>query len=68
MNKTLEYKNQEYYAFPTPQQLNKATIEEIRACSTGFRDKYIKSTAQIVNDENIEDTLCEKIALLSIKN
>ena len=49
-----EYKNQEYYAFPTPQQLNKATIEEIRACSTGFRDKYIKSTAQIVNDENID--------------
>ena len=50
-----EYKNQEYYAFPTPQQLNKATIEEIRACSTGFRDKYIKSTAQIVNDEKIEE-------------
>ena len=49
-----EYKNQEYYGFPTPQQLNKATIEEIRACSTGFRDKYIKSTAQIVNDENID--------------
>lgn len=48
-----EYKGQDYYAFPTPQQLNKATVKEIRVCSTGFRDKYIKSTAQIVSDENI---------------
>ncbi len=49
-----EYKGQDYYAFPTPEQLNKATQEEIRACSTGFRDKYIKSTAKIVDDENID--------------
>ena len=48
-----EYRGQDYYAFPTPEQLNKASQEEIRACSTGFRDKYIKSTTQIVNDENI---------------
>ena len=49
-----EYNGEKYYAFPTPQQLSKPTVEEIRACSTGFRDKYIKSTAQIVNDENID--------------
>lgn len=48
-----EYNGQDYYAFPTPEQLNKASQEEIRACSTGFRDKYIKSTTQIVNDEGI---------------
>lgn len=48
-----EYNGQDYYAFPTPKQLNKASQEEIRACSTGFRDKYIKSTTQIVNDEGI---------------
>ena len=49
-----EYKGQEYYAFPTSEQLSKASVEEIRACSTGFRDKYIKSTSQTVNDENID--------------
>lgn len=48
-----EYNGQDYYAFPTPKQLNKASQEEIRACSTGFRDKYIKSTTQIVNNEGI---------------
>ena len=39
--------------FPTPEQLNKASIEDIRACHTGFRDKYIKSTTEaVINNEN----------------
>jgi len=29
------------YAFPTPQQLSKATSEDLRALKAGFRDKYI---------------------------
>lgn len=50
-----EYEGKEYYAFPTPEELNKASQEEIRACQTGFRDKYIKSTTECVikNKENI---------------
>ncbi|CEH35899.1 DNA-3-methyladenine glycosylase family protein [Romboutsia lituseburensis] len=50
-----EYEGKEYYAFPTPEELNKASQEEIRACQTGFRDKYIKSTTESVikNKENI---------------
>ncbi len=50
-----EYDGVDYYDFPTPQQLNKASIEEIRACSTGFRDKYIKSTTESVinNNDNV---------------
>ena len=51
-----EYEGKEYYAFPTPQELNKATVEEIRACQTGFRDKYIKSTTENVINNN-EDVL-----------
>lgn len=51
-----EYEGKEYYAFPTPQELNKATVEEIRACQTGFRDKYIKSTTESVINNN-EDVL-----------
>ncbi|MCL2753276.1 MAG: N-glycosylase [Defluviitaleaceae bacterium] len=31
----------EHYAFPTPQELAKATAEDLRALKTGFRDKYI---------------------------
>lgn len=47
-----EYGGKEYYAFPTPEELNKASQEEIRACQTGFRDKYIKSTAESVVANN----------------
>lgn len=46
------FNGKDYYNFPTPEQLNKATIEEIRACSTGFRDKYIKSTTERVINES----------------
>ena len=47
-----EYEGKEYYSFPTPEQLNKAAQEEIRACQTGFRDKYIKSTTEAVVANN----------------
>lgn len=40
----LEYKGKRYYAFPTIEQLNEASEEEIEKCSTGFRAKYIKDT------------------------
>ncbi|CEP82293.1 DNA glycosylase [Paraclostridium sordellii] len=46
------YEGEDYYDFPTPQQLSKASIEGIRACSTGFRDKYIKSTTEEVIKNN----------------
>jgi N-glycosylase/DNA lyase len=48
------YQGKDYYAFPTPSQLNKASVEEIRACQTGFRDKYIKSTVDKIINENID--------------
>ena len=47
-----QYNGVDYYDFPTPEQLNKASIEDIRACSTGFRDKYIKSTTEAVINNN----------------
>ena len=49
------YKGKDYYSFPTPQELSKASQDEIRACQTGFRDKYIKSTCDNVvsNNENV---------------
>ena len=41
---TIEYKGQKYYAYPTSEQLSKASVDEIIACSTGYRDKYNKKT------------------------
>lgn len=51
-----EYRGKKYYAFPTPQELNQVSIEDIRACQTGFRDKYIKGVVNYVSENN-EDVL-----------
>ena len=51
-----EYNGKKYYAFPTPEDLKNVSVEDIRACQTGFRDKYIKSVVDYVND-NKEDVL-----------
>lgn len=47
------YKGRECYAFPTPNQLSKASIEELRECKTGFRDKYIYHTTRAVVENNL---------------
>lgn len=49
-----EYKGKTYYSFPTPEQLSKATVEELRDCKTGFRDKYIFSTTRDVIDNKLD--------------
>lgn len=46
------YNGEDYYSFPTPEELNKASIEDIRNCKTGFRDKYIKTTTERVINDN----------------
>ena len=51
-----EYRGKKYYAFPTAEELSKVSVEDIRACQTGFRDKYIKSVVDYVS-ENREDVL-----------
>lgn len=39
---------EEDYAFPTPQQLKNATMEELAECKTGFRNKYILDAVEKV--------------------
>ena len=42
--KTIEYKGKTYYAFPTIEDLEKASLEEIATCGLGFRSKYVRDT------------------------
>ena len=48
------YRGKDYYAFPSPEELSRASIEDLRDCKTGFRDKYIYYTTRAVLDENID--------------
>ncbi len=49
----------EYFLFPTPDELSKATMEDLRKCNLGFRDKYVfEATRKVfleeVNLDNIK--------------
>lgn len=48
-----EYRGRTYFAFPSPEELSKASVEELRECKTGFRDKYIYHTNKMVIEENL---------------
>jgi N-glycosylase/DNA lyase len=45
-----------FHSFPTLERLNNASIEQIRACKTGFRDRYIKDACQKLADAEIEES------------
>lgn len=42
------------YTFPTPEQLSLASIEDIRECKVGYRDKFIYDACQKVINEEIK--------------
>lgn len=61
-----------YYAFPTPQSLKYATVEELRLLGLGYRAEYVLDTAKAVCDgaliglENLPDDELRR-ALISFK-
>jgi len=56
------YNGQEYYTFPTPEELSKATKDDLRKLGLGFRDKRVYETTKMVlnNIINLEDLKKEK--------
>ena len=69
----IEWNEEKYYTFPTPEQLGKATVEDLRGLGTGFRDIRIYETTQKVlsGEFNLEeaqkkDTLSAREELLTL--
>lgn len=52
------------YSFPGPEQLAQASLEDIRACGVGYRDKYIVKSAQMILSGEVD---IEKIAEMDVK-
>ena len=52
--KKVVFENKEYYFFPTVEELSKATVEELRELGTGFRDKRIYNTTQMLYNKTID--------------
>ena len=54
------FENRTYYLFPTPEQLGKASVEDLRKLGMGFRDKRVYETTKMV--------LKNKINLYELEN
>ncbi len=52
--KDMEYNGKKYYMFPTPIELSNATMEDLRACNLGFRDKYVYNATRLVLEGKID--------------
>lgn len=46
--KSIEMNGKTYYLFPTPEELSKATMQDLRDCNLGFRDKYVYNATRMV--------------------
>ena len=44
----IKFENQEFFLFPDPKKLAKASINEIRSCGVGYRAKFIKEAANMI--------------------
>lgn len=55
--KKIEFDGNTYYCFPTPEELSKASVEDLRKLGLGFRDKRIYNTTKMIieNKINLED-------------
>ena len=43
-----EFENQEFFLFPKPEIIAKASINEIKSCGVGYRAKFIKEAANMM--------------------
>ena len=67
-------KNSEFFAFPTPKALADASIDDLNACSLGYRSPYIEASAKSVYRGDIDLEALSKLddnellaALMSLK-
>lgn len=52
--KTIEYDNLKFYSFPEPHRLANASINDLCRCSVGYRARFIKQAAKIVQSNGID--------------
>ena len=48
------WEGKEYYTFPTPKQLSKASVEDLRNLGLGFRDVRVYETTKIINAKKVD--------------
>lgn len=57
----IEWNDKKYYLFPTPEELSKLSVEDLRALGTGFRDKRIYNTTKMILNKEVDLNKLTKI-------
>jgi 8-oxoguanine DNA-glycosylase Ogg len=57
----IKWNKKVYYTFPTPSELSKASIKDLRELGLGFRDSRVFETTEMVNNKVIDLEALEKI-------
>ncbi len=57
----VEIENKEFFLFPKPEKLAKASIDEIKKCGVGYRAPFIKQAAEMVFSKKIDFEYLEKL-------
>ena len=47
------WNGKEFYSFPTPEQLSKASVSDLRKLGLGFRDVRVYETTKIINNTRV---------------
>ena len=58
--KKIKFQNQEFFLFPNPKKLTKISINEITSCGVGYRAKFIKEAAKIIDKKEIDFNYLKK--------
>ena len=58
--KEIKWNNKSYYTFPTPEELSKASVKDLRLLGLGFRDTRVYETTKMVKDKVIDIENLEK--------
>lgn len=59
--KKVIFRGEEYYLFPSIDELKKASVSDFRSCKTGFRDKYIYGIIQDIISGNFDYNLIDNL-------
>jgi len=57
----IQWNGSKYYTFPTPSELSKASVKDLRLLGLGFRDSRVFETTKIINENKIDLKKLEKI-------
>jgi N-glycosylase/DNA lyase len=56
----IHFDGRDFFAFPEPERLAKASVDELAECGLGYRAKYVLETAKMVHEKNFDFKLLSR--------